>query len=352
VIRWIYFSLDLAKSIFNQLKLSVFLFVSHFLDHFDSDGSDSGVDVVITWVDGDDVLHQWKRERALSKFKKNAVSKTSKAKRRFSDNQELRYCIRSIRNHAPWVRRIWLLTDHQFPFYLRFWAARRAGIRVVTHKQVFSGLKGVLPTFNSLSIESVLWRIPGLSESFIYFNDDVFLSAPVTKEEFFSEKVVIRGRMRRMPVFDTAKPHFKHQINAFGLLGSSEDNYFSPAHFAHPLKKSVLKKLFEQLSDDFMKNLAHRFRTNEQFWPIALADYYMVQHGLGELQSPNDGFVFSVAKCKNLSGCELDSLLKKVESGAGKFLCVNFMEMLEEKVPDLRVRLDAIVGPRQFIEKG
>src|SRR5690554_4414571 len=242
---WLRFIKAIAISLACRIKLSLFLVLGRIFDGEDVSTSDADVDVVITWVDGDDPLHRWKRERALSKNKKSRVSKTSKAKRRFSDNQELRYCIRSIRNHAPWVRRIWLLTDHQFPFYLRFWAARRAGIRVVTHKQVFSGLKGVLPTFNSLSIESVLWRIPGLSESFIYFNDDVFLSAPVTKEEFFSEKVVIRGRMRRMPVFDTAKPHFKHQINAFGLLGFSEDNYFSPAHFAHPLKKSVLKKLFE-----------------------------------------------------------------------------------------------------------
>src|SRR5690554_4768114 len=246
---WLRFIKAIAISLACRIKLSLFLVLGRIFDREDVSTSDADVDVVITWVDGDDPLHRWKRERALSKNKKSRVSKTSKAKRRFSDNQELRYCIRSIRNHAPWVRRIWLLTDHQFPFYLRFWAARRAGIRVVTHKQVFSGIEGALPTFNSLSIESVLWRIPGLSENFIYFNDDMFLSAPVAKEDLFADKVIIRARKKAVPDASSASPHVKHQINAFNLTGLSGSEFFSPAHYSYPLKKSVLEQLFEVLSD-------------------------------------------------------------------------------------------------------
>src|SRR5690554_1747604 len=301
---WLHFIKDFAVSLANQLRLSLFLILGRIFTREDVGDSGSDIDVVITWVDGDDPVHQWKRDSVLSKLKESKVSKTSKAKRRFKDSQELKFCIRSIRNHAPWVRRIWLLTDHQFPSYLRFWPAYKAGVRVVTHKQVFSGLQGALPTFNSLSIESVLWRIPGLSENFIYFNDDVFLSAPVTKEDFFSEKVVIRGRKRGIPDFSTAKPHVKHQINSFKILGLDNADFFSPAHFAHPLKKSVLKEVFEKFSDEFRNNIQYKFRVDEQFWPVALADYYMVQHGLGELRSQKDGFIFSVAKCKQLSGFE------------------------------------------------
>ena len=42
-----------------------------------------------------------------------------------------------------------------------------------------------LPTYNSHTIELNLHRIPGLSENFVYFNDDVFLIRPVTPQHFF-----------------------------------------------------------------------------------------------------------------------------------------------------------------------
>jgi hypothetical protein len=36
-----------------------------------------------------------------------------------------------------------------------------------------------LPTFNSHAIEGHLYRVPDLSERFIYFNDDMFLGRDV-----------------------------------------------------------------------------------------------------------------------------------------------------------------------------
>ena len=42
-----------------------------------------------------------------------------------------------------------------------------------------------LPVFNSRAIEINLHRIPGLAEQFVYFNDDMFITKPVTKEDFF-----------------------------------------------------------------------------------------------------------------------------------------------------------------------
>jgi hypothetical protein len=58
-------------------------------------------------VDGSDRKHRRKRNRYLAKpggdDQPEAVA--SKA-RRFSDNDEIRFCLRSIRNYAPWVRTI------------------------------------------------------------------------------------------------------------------------------------------------------------------------------------------------------------------------------------------------------
>ena len=48
----------------------------------------------------------------------------------------------------------------------------------VTHEEIFVN-KSHLPTFSSPAIEAHIHRIPGLSQNFIYFNDDVMFGKEV-----------------------------------------------------------------------------------------------------------------------------------------------------------------------------
>ena len=74
------------------------------------------IDVVIAWVDGRDPKHRAKRKRYLGDPGGDAKpERVATDERRFSDNDEIRFCLRSIRNYAPWVRTIWLVTDDQVP---------------------------------------------------------------------------------------------------------------------------------------------------------------------------------------------------------------------------------------------
>jgi len=87
------------------------------------------------------------------------------------------------------------VTDDQQPVLAPMSAGEDAKIRIVDHRAIFAGYEDALPTFNSLSIETMLWRIPGLADHFLYFNDDVFLTAPVTPSDFFSaDGPVLRGK--------------------------------------------------------------------------------------------------------------------------------------------------------------
>ena len=99
------------------------------------------------------------------------------------------------------------------------------------------------------------------------------------------------------------------------------------------------------------KNIKQKFRTNDQFWPVALTKYFMVENGLAELEASRDGIMLSVAKSKRLTGEQLTAELVKAESGKAKFLCINFMEAVEEKVKDLTERLNKICGPRLPFER-
>ncbi|KAM8979687.1 N-acetylglucosamine-1-phosphotransferase subunits alpha/beta isoform X1 [Sarcophilus harrisii] len=101
---------------------------------------------------------------------------------RFEDNEELRYSLRSVEKHAPWVRNIFIVTNGQIPSWLNLDNPR---ITIVTHQEVFRNLSH-LPTFSSPAIESHIHRIEGLSQKFIYLNDDVMFGKDVWPDDFYS----------------------------------------------------------------------------------------------------------------------------------------------------------------------
>ena len=101
---------------------------------------------------------------------------------RFADNQELRYSMRSVEKYAPWVRKIFIVTNGQIPSWLNLDNPR---VKVVPHSEIFTN-QSHLPTFSSPAIESHLHKIPGLSKKFIYLNDDVFFGTEVWPDDFFT----------------------------------------------------------------------------------------------------------------------------------------------------------------------
>ncbi|TXS35253.1 stealth family protein, partial [Streptomyces sp. t39] len=138
---------------------------------------DFPVDVVYTWVDGADPA--WLRRRA--EFSGEGYHAEAANAARYLSRDELRYSLRSLHMYAPWVRTVYLVTDDQTPSWLN---TAVPGIEVVSHKDIFRSSAG-LPTFNSHAIESQLHHIEGLSEHFLYFNDDVMLGNEVTPGDFF-----------------------------------------------------------------------------------------------------------------------------------------------------------------------
>ncbi|XP_045928385.1 N-acetylglucosamine-1-phosphotransferase subunits alpha/beta isoform X1 [Micropterus dolomieu] len=101
---------------------------------------------------------------------------------RFEDNEELRYSLRSVERHAPWVRHIFIVTNGQIPSWLNLDNPR---VTVVTHQDIFQN-HSHLPTFSSPAIETHIHRIPGLSQKFIYLNDDVMFGKEVWPDDFYS----------------------------------------------------------------------------------------------------------------------------------------------------------------------
>ena len=304
--------------------------------------STARIDAVITWVDGGDPLHRAKRQHYQPRVALNANATNP---HRWACNDELSYCLRSIANHAPWIARIWIITDAQTPDLSRLPPALTDRITIVDHLTVFAGHEDVLPTFNSLAIETLLWRIPGLAEHFVYFNDDVFLTGPLAPGHVFcGDAPVLRGNWvdHRAIAADPASrddPTLLHpltQINAAMLAGFGADRLFRAAHVVHPLRRSVLARLYDQHRSAFLANISHRFRCVSQFLPQGLHNHACIAAGDAVLHTVEDHLHLRTGAVHDYPLPDVRALLACALQPQFKFLCVNDLPQVEAAIPETR----------------
>lgn len=141
------------------------------------DVSAEPIDIVVTWVDGDDP--QWRRSRAAHRTD-SRVSREGTSEVRFRDWGALRYWFRAITKYCDWVRKIHLVTVNPTPDWL---LVEHPKISVVHHEDIID--PAFLPTFNSRVIELNMHKIPGLAEKFVYFNDDMYVLRKIEPDHFF-----------------------------------------------------------------------------------------------------------------------------------------------------------------------
>jgi hypothetical protein len=134
------------------------------------------IDIVIPWVDGSDP--DWQQE--FRKYRALATGRDDNSEIRYRDWDNLQYLFRGIEKFTPWVRKVHFVTTGQKPKWLNLKAEK---LNFVRHDDFIP--KEFLPTFSVRPIELNMHRIEGLSEQFIFFNDDYFLLRPVKPERFF-----------------------------------------------------------------------------------------------------------------------------------------------------------------------
>ena len=152
---------------------------------------DIKIDLVYLWVNDKD--EEWQKKR---KFWANKLGVAENSQNndvvRFRDNGELKYSLRSVEMFAPWINKIFIVTDGQVPEWLD---TNHPKIKVVDHKKIIP--EEALPVFNSCAIETCIVNIPELSEYFLYANDDTFFSNPVEPDYFFDEELKPIVRLRK-----------------------------------------------------------------------------------------------------------------------------------------------------------
>lgn len=172
---------------------------------------DGPVDLVYLWCSDKDKKWNKKRRKCLAEFDgKDNFANESLSEARWTDNDELRYSLRSAYQYASWINKIYIITDNQIPEWLD---TSHEKIKIIDHKDIIP--TEYLPTFNSNVLETYIHHIPGLSEHFLFSNDDTFFKSAVTKGFFFTSdgKPIVRLRTLRK----------KHNKN-YGLYLQIVDN--------------------------------------------------------------------------------------------------------------------------------
>jgi transposase len=314
------------------------------------------IDLVYLWVDGSDPKWLAKKNAALVAAGRKTMDISAISDDRFRDSGELKYSLRSAARFAPWINHIFIITDGQTPGWLN---AKNPKISIIDHSDIIP--ERYLPTFNASAIELFLHKIPGLSEHFLFANDDMFFWGPTGPDFFFDENgnPIYRVNLRKWgrkgaDLFDRMTMN-----GIFLCLNKTGIKYdCRQSHGIDAYRRSFFAAEFEENKRLFMNTTATKFRgaANMQriFFslvdnarrgcPIILADRFMGRkikyprrrHGLWRL-------FLGAARTLGLAGSDVMYFsrgdVKRARRHSPRVICANYadksdIEFIAKKFPE------------------
>ena len=232
------------------------------------------IDAVILFVDMND--HNWRTLYNSYVLKNEIPDKFINNEQRFRDYGSLKCVLRSIDLYASWINNVYLVvqSESQVPKWIN-----KSEVKVVLHEDFIP--KKYLPTFNCNTIETHLHLIPGISEKFIYFNDDTILnSVNYPADYFIGDKCVhhiMRHESNRITnSFSNWYTHLRYS-NIKEICKATKNNtiledVFYNSHGPTPMLKTICEEIYRKID---IENHTTTFRektnlTQELFTVYAL----------------------------------------------------------------------------------
>jgi hypothetical protein len=304
------------------------------------------IDMVFTYVDGN---RSYPEKRQHHKpFAALPQLTVKEAETRFLNVGEIRFSVRSALKYMPWLRRIFIVTDSQKP-PVDIRLIESGKVEIIDHKEFIP--EKHLPTFNSITIESFIHRISGLSEIFLYNNDDFMHFSDIPESAFITSdedgnvslelnayyaisRRIMHFASQFLPSFYAtllANPHTSAISNAYRLLKNSQyrlpwNEILAPRHFTHIYRKRTALRLEEEFAVQLNANRKLRFRTSDRF------SYSTLAYSLERKWNPGDRlclpeFFNKSVKSKMYDFTALFScrnkLWQQVMSSQAMFACLN-----------------------------
>lgn len=303
----------------------------------DEESMEPNIDFVVTWVDGNDPVWREKKQSYLPQHD-NGMNTSS----RYRDWGILKYWFRAVEQHAPWVNKIFFVTEGHVPDWLNVNCDK---LVIVKHEDYIS--HKFLPTFNSNVIELNLYKIKGLSEWFVNFNDDMFLNKDVKKDDFFKNGLpcdtgifspIVPKPNSIAPIVLNNIQIINKYFNSRQVLKVSWKNFFKPVYGKHLLKnivilpwkdilgfydqhipvsykKAIFKEVATKESELFLEVFSHRFRQKDEinhwlvrYWQLCTNQFHPRGTKFGEYYSLSDNN---------------EEIIRDIRSGHHSIICIN-----------------------------
>ena len=307
------------------------------------------IDFVITWVDGNDEAWKISKQKFLKDFIKDNPFIENKFynDERYRDLENLKYWFRGVEQFAPWVNKIFFVTNGQIPDWLN---TNNEKLVLVNHEDFIP--KKYLPTFNSEAIEVNLYKIKELSENFVYFNDDLFLIDKVIEEDFFKNNLPCDSAVLGIvPMNNESYTAFNNTVilnkyfNKKQVIKENFSKWFNlkykkyilknillypyktftgmtEFHICNSLKKSTFIKLSNLESEAFEVTSNNKFRNRNDINLWLLKNYQMLNGNFYPRKS-NFGKSVKIGEEKSIENIILNQKYK--------VLCINDNSQISEK---------------------
>lgn len=310
------------------------------------------IDFVIPWVDGNDP--HWLEEKNYYWQKKSTEAFVDgNNASRFRDWDNLRYWFRGVEKFTPWVNKIYFVTWGHVPTWLN---TNHPKIKVVKHEDYIP--KKYLPVFQANPIEINFHRIHGLSEKFVYFNDDMFVINHMTENDFF-----VGDKPREMAIlypltnFEN-NDSFSHMLLSMtGIINSNfskkqciKSNFFKwfapcygksllnnvlmyrynnisgllATHVPSSLKKSTMEEVWRKYEQRLWEVTSHKFRDPSDITQYIFRYWTIMK---GDFEPTN---IYKYSKEFFLQNGNEYELLNVIENQSYKMICINDTENIND----------------------
>lgn len=331
-----------------------------------------GIDFVVLWVDGND--KEWLKE--FNKYApKEKMVNIDIASKRYRDYGLLRYWFRGVERFAPWVRKVHFVTSGQLPEWLNLDCPK---LHWVKHSDFIPA--DYLPLFSSCPIELYMHKIDGLSEHFVLFNDDFFLTAPVTKDFFFKKGLPCDAAVQNIPVTNghsefhdivinslyeinknfNKKDDIRHNFFKWFNIVYGKDNIknivlclwkryvgFINPHFAQPFLKSSIEDCWAHCEEALTRTMHSRFRSSDDVVQWLFRYWHLCKGSFAPITPYKDKQYFELGSCNTQSICDA------IEKGTYKSICINDGdgEDFQRNCAMLQKSFDKVLGEPSSFER-
>lgn len=336
------------------------------------------IDMVFTYVDGSDPVHLEKRRRYHSESPDATLSKTvsdtGDIDIRFLDVGEITFSVNSVLKYLPWIRKIFIVTDAQIP-PLAPHLLKSGRVQIIDHREIIP--TQCLPTFNVNVIESFLYRIKGISEIFLFNNDDFMHFSSIDQDFFFTingdglisiELHAYPALFRWIICQYSRISKYRTNLHSFGIANSyiwlrkskyclANREILTPVHATHVIRKSTACRVEEEFGPTLEEKRQRRFRDARDLAYYTIL-YSMEKkwnphdrlhlHFFGSLLAPNkmfDFMAFSVLGNRDL-------LWKRIAGSNAQLACLNNIPQDErERFVDIMIKKGLSNSAQESVSK-